>query len=61
MCETARLLDSIPIMSQAQEKAEAVAYLSRMLHRITGCPRDKCREIAFSAVFGALSDAKGAK
>lgn len=58
MTETARLLDSIPIMSNAMEKAVAVDNLSRLLHRLTGCHRDKCRDIAVSAVFSALADAR---
>ena len=60
MSDTAKLLDSIPIMSASMEKAVAVDNLSRLLHRLTGCHRDKCREIAISAVFGALADAKAA-
>jgi len=58
MSESAKLLDSIPIMSASMEKAVAVDNLSRLLHRLTGCHRDKCRDIAIYSVFSALADAK---
>jgi len=60
MSETASpLLDSIPMVPMNVEIALTVDNLSRLLHRRTDLRRDACRDIAISAVFGALSDAKG--
>ena len=57
MSQDVKTLDAIPMMSPQTEIAEACAYLSRLLNRRTGCHRDKCRDIAVSAVFSALADA----
>ena len=56
MTETAT---PIPMVPMQVEVALAVDNLSRLLHRRTNKPRNVCRDIAISAVFGALSDAKG--
>lgn len=62
MTETASpLLLEIPPIPGSVEIALSVDNLSRLLNRRTGLRRDRCRDIAISAVFSALSDAKGAK
>ena len=55
------LMLEIPHIPGSVEIALAIDNLSRLLNRRTGLRRDRCRDIAISAVFGALSDAKEAK